>query len=211
MRFLYALTHRLEALQHVPEIGNFGTFLGKLVLDVHSFDCGIEQVGIAERHIQHGFQRAERGQRNYPVAENSVMYRLLFHLGGQFPFYDGIGVRKVLLEQLPVIQYLYGHVCQSQVAQGYQIFIAAFLLLAERGLGKSEKQDTGVECHILRGLVLSAKHHARTDYSLCRHTVRTRVFLCLATASPKTFQISNLTDVEIVLVLVKYHERIDRL
>ena len=113
MRLLHALTRRLEALQHVPEVGNLGTFLGKLVLDAHSLDDGIEQVGIAERHIQHGFQRAERGQRNHPVAENSVMYRLVFHLGGKFPLHNGIGVRKVLLEQLPMIQYLYGQVCQS--------------------------------------------------------------------------------------------------
>ena len=211
MRLLHTFSHRLEALQHVPKVGNLGAFLGKLVLGAHTLYSGIEQVGIAERHIQHGLQRAERGQGNHPVAENAVMYRLVFHLGGQLTLHDEIGVRKVLLEQLPVIQYLYGQVCQSQVAQGHQILIAAFLFLAERGLGKGEEQNAGVKCHVLRGLVLSTKHHARTDNGLRRHAVRTRVLLCLAAASPKSFQIGNLPDVEVVLVLVEHHECIDRL
>ena len=83
--------------------------------------------------------------------------------------------------------------------------------MAERSLGKGEEQDTGVECHILRRFVLSTKYHTRTDDGLRRHAVRTRVFLRLTAASPKPFQIGYLTDVKVVLVLVKHYECIDSL
>ena len=87
-----------------------------------------------------------------------------------------------------------------------------FLLrLAERGFREGKEDDTGIKCHVLRGLVLTAKHHAGSDDGLCRHPVRARILLGLSAASPQSFQIGYLADVKVVLVFVQHDKGIDRL
>ena len=151
-------------------------------------------------------QCAERGQRDDPVAEDAVMDRFVFQFCSQFPFGDGIYFRKVLLKQFPMVQYLYRQMGQPQIAESHQILIISFLRLVERCLGESKEDDTGVKCHVLRGLVLSAKCHAGSDDGLGRHSVRTCVLFSLATATPKTFEVGYLADVKVVFVLVQYNK-----
>ena len=93
--------------------------------------------------MQGGFQRAQCGQRNNPVAEDTVMDAFLFHLDGQFPLGEGIHVGKVLLKQLPMFQNVEGQMGQSQVADGLQFLVMFFLQDAERGLGVGQVRGHG--------------------------------------------------------------------
>ena len=122
----------------------------------YAFDRRFKQIGITERDIQYCFQSTVSSQWNDPVSENTVMDALILKLCGQFPFGDGVDFRKILLEQFPMAQYLNGQVGQPHVAERDQIFIVPFLHLVERCFGESQEDDTGIECHILRRLVLSA-------------------------------------------------------
>ena len=71
-------------------------------MPVH-FDCvlhdgRIKQFGITERHIDGGFQGAKGGQRDDPVAENTVMDGFIFQFGRQLTFGDGVDFREIFLK-----------------------------------------------------------------------------------------------------------------
>lgn len=123
--FLYT-SDGLPALEHVPEVGHFGTFLGQFVLVAHAVDRGFQHLGVTKGKMQGGFQRAQCGQRNNPVSEDTVMDAFLFHLDGKFPLGEGIHVGKVLLKQLPMFQNVEGQVGQAQVADGLQFLVMLF-------------------------------------------------------------------------------------
>lgn len=57
---------------------------------------------------------------------------------------------------------------------------------------------------ILRRSFNDPQDHARADDGLCGHAVRAGILLCPVAAPPKSFQIGNLSDVKVVLVLVKH-------
>lgn len=110
-----------------------------------------------------------------------------------------------------MLQNLQREVSKPQAAHSLQLFIALLLLIAEGGLGIGEEEYTGIERHVLRRLFLAADDHSGGDNSLGCHAIGQRVLLRLATASPQSLEKGNLPDVEVVLVLIEHHQRIDRL
>ena len=55
MYLFYTLANGLPALQHVPKVHHFGTFLCQLVLVPDALDGGFQHLAVTEREINDRF------------------------------------------------------------------------------------------------------------------------------------------------------------